>query len=113
METNTLNVLLISNNDGWTAVGLEQAVFAWGDSMEETIDRFCSTFWLEWAQGIKRGDPHLRAIPQAPQFYWDLAKSARKFAEPIEIEPPQLPEIKNLPSVMPETLPKLVGQIAA
>ena len=106
-----LHVLFVSDHGSWTAVGLEHAVFAWGDNMEQTIDRFIENLWLELVQSVERDEPYLSTIPKAPPRYQDLAKAARKLAEPIVFVPP--PQIKDLPPVSSETIPKLVGHIAA
>lgn len=110
MSNQVLRVLLVAENEGWTAVGLEHAVFSWGDHMEQAIDRFSENLWLELAQSAERRETSLSAIPPAPPLYFDLAKSARKLADPIKIEPPPIPA---LPAIASDTVPKLVGHIAA
>ena len=85
---NELHVLLVSEDNHWTAVGLEHAVFAWGDSLEIVVDRFAATLCLELAEATKRGETGLESIPPAPELYREKAKTARRLAEPIEVSTP-------------------------
>ena len=102
---NSLQVLIMPDNKSWTAVGLEHAVFAWGDSLEDAIGRFSDNLWLELVQSAERGEPSLSAIPKAPDFYWERAKSAKLLADKIEVHPPAMTE--NSPLVSPDVVPEL------
>ena len=100
----TLSVLLIKDNNVWSAQCLEHNIAAQGTTTQEALLEFTRTVAGELTLRAEQGKEGLADIPRAPEFYWKmfgasdrLEPKPRPFFQPDQEIPPafMLPEIRE------------------
>ena len=106
-----LQVLLVSDGDYWTAIGLEHSVVAWGGSIQIALSRFHETLSLELTLCSQRGEQGLQSIPPAPTFYWKKSEEAVRIDDSSALSPP-VPTSYDTQRVPQDMFPKLHAAVA-
>ena len=100
----SLNVLLMKDDDVWSAQCLEHNIAAQGETTNKALFELTRTIVGELALRAKRGQEHLSDIPRAPDFYWkafgeaqSLNMTTRSLFRPDDDIPPAfiLPEFRE------------------
>ncbi len=76
-------VLLKRVGSNWHAIGLEHAVCAWAEELEDIMGKFYEALAIETAYGMRHGDPSrpLESVRPAPKNIWREYEDAEPYGE--------------------------------
>ncbi|MCP4650270.1 MAG: hypothetical protein GY853_09370 [PVC group bacterium] len=81
-KTITIKILLIQDDDLWSAQCLNYDIAAQGRTKEEAQDTFEKTFLGQIILDIKENKDPLEGIGKAPQKFWDMFRGAEQPEDP-------------------------------
>lgn len=92
-----IQVLLVEEDEGWTAQGLQYDISAHAETLEDVLYAFERAIVGHQAAARKVGVEPFEAMPSAPKKCWDLWKAGRR----AEIEPDAAFRVDHGPSILP------------
>ena len=94
--TGKISVVIVKDEMGYVAVGLEHYIAAQGDSAKDVMLNFFKTLLAELVLCAHYGYEGLDAIEKAPQEYWDMYEDALGIKDEFIPKREIAPEEKSL-----------------
>ena len=79
----TLSILLLKEDGGWSAQCLEIDIAAQGDTIKKAVDQLQFIIVSEVAFAVERQREPFEGIDRAPQHFWALYDSAGEKQAPV------------------------------
>jgi hypothetical protein len=82
-----IHVLILNEGEHLVAQCLEYDITAQAKSIEALEESFIRAFLGQIVLALEHGEQPFANLAQAPAFYWNKFKEARKFERPLNISP--------------------------